>query len=56
MNLNWMKNKDRVYKEVKEKAKNREEWYHWNLDLPEQVENQRRRSASDHHNMYTMNE
>jgi len=28
--LDWMKNKDRGYKEVKEKAKNREEWYHWN--------------------------
>jgi len=30
MMLDWMKNKDRGYKEVKEKAKNREEWYHWN--------------------------
>jgi len=30
MMLNWMKNKDRGYEEVKEKAKNREEWYHWN--------------------------
>jgi len=30
MMLDWMKNKDRGYKKVKEKAKNREEWYHWN--------------------------
>jgi len=30
MMLDWVKNKDRGYKEVKEKAKNREKWYHWN--------------------------
>jgi len=42
MMLDCMKNKDRGYKEVEEKAKNREEWHHWNPDLPEQAENQRR--------------
>jgi len=30
MMLDWLKNKDRGNKVVKEKAKNREKWYHLN--------------------------
>src|SRR5260221_12726989 len=29
MTLDWMKDKDRGYKEVREKAQNRTEWNHW---------------------------
>ena len=32
--LAWMKSNDEEYELIKNRARNREEWRHWSLDLP----------------------
>ena len=46
MMLDWMKDKNRGYREVKEKANEREEWQHWTPDLPEKAENQKKKNTT----------